>query len=753
MEQRKRGKFVLSEDAEKIYAQFGGIDKRAREMSRSGLAVGLIGALGEEEQLLDSWRLLLVESGRLLATLLNGHDGAGVKASFETDLRSFAALVKQLMHIPSKDRRLGIRFRGHGASADRQETMRSDYVIDYGFVIADLELIKAVSRRLGNSGSRFPAVLYQAFETFASLGISSLSIDLAPSDSGKMSQIRQALQLLAHYLGTVAGHKSVAGAAGPKGIMVNEFGQPDPNLTLLAGLNNLGAENIEGLVQKISGLMAQPNAGELSHYATVYDSIFAFKKLREQLIKPPVEVNTIRWLPASRDQDTWAAETARLTRLVMRMFGADPLQTARVLDSIYPGDFEEVDAAFLKERLDLLGDFLYLLERDGSGPAGVDEILRRIWEMWDLLPDEVLADLTVSGEELKARTKDGRIVSGKIHAKLLEIVTFFKQRLVTKGKLRRILHRDVHFDPVDVACIARDFGIDELAGDRLIAMLQECFDDEGRFRRRVFEKNVEPLARFGSKAFGFLWYYLKDITQREDRVAFLNALQLLIAQMGRPKECLRTLLDDFAAKPSAVSFSDRNALILANILLRKYNKELRNDVELTPEEVLLVKEGLDQDMVGGARELVSREQEKIYQKLKTIHKKLEAALNPAEQETGAMPVRYLVTLEREVFIFLSLVGGSTGHRIMQSALAEYGNPFSKIYVLASQTEHLKTILQLLQLVARGLGRFGDADDIFLLEGIGSRTRAFYALRPEQAHLELVDRVQSWIDNTLQSIRK
>jgi hypothetical protein len=42
-------------------------------------------------------------------------------------------------------------------------------------------------------------------------------------------------------------------------------------------------------------------------------------------------------------------------------------------------------------------------------------------------------------------------------------------------------------------------------------------------------------------------------------------------------------------------------------------------------------------------------------------------------------VRHLLFLEREIFIFLSLLSGKTAHLILVSALNEYGDPKAGIY--------------------------------------------------------------------------
>ena len=308
-----------------------------------------------------------------------------------------------------------------------------------------------------------------------------------------------------------------------------------------------------------------------------------------------------------------------------------------------------------------------------------------------------------------------------------------------------MLHEPIDFDSQDLNVIARDFNISAKEAEHLITLMKQCFTGEGRFERRTFEKHIPNFLKYEKKIFGFLWYYLKEIRFREDRVSYLNSLQLLIAEMTQPRLALKCLLMDFIHSPRTVSFSDRNALILTNILLRKYNKELNNFIENTPEEVLLVQEGLNREMTESAQVLIDQDHERYLQKVRTLHNKLLETIHPTQEGLQPMTLRYLYTVEREIFILFSLVGGTAAHKIMQSVVAEYGNPEAYIYSLIHNQEQMKTVFGLLQLSVRGLTRFNDKSDLTILRKIKTREWAFAELNPELLPKETISRVLEFVD--------
>ena len=150
---------------------------------------------------------------------------------------------------------------------------------------------------------------------------------------------------------------------------------------------------------------------------------------------------------------------------------------------------------------------------------------------------------------------------------------------------------------------------------------------------------------------------------RGDRLPFLNSLQTLIKEMNNPIQAIKVLLTDFVLDPAGVKYPDRNAIMLVNQFLRTYNKEISMDIEITPEEVLLVNEGLNTNAVNYARCKVDGDQKAFDKKFKTIRKSLLESLNTNSSDSNPLPIRFLLALEREIHIFLSLVGGSLLRRL------------------------------------------------------------------------------------------
>jgi len=309
------------------------------------------------------------------------------------------------------------------------------------------------------------------------------------------------------------------------------------------------------------------------------------------------------------------------------------------------------------------------------------------------------------------------------------------------------MNQPVDFDAQDYETIAQDFDITPDDAGTLVQLLKSCFNEKGHFLRSTFENNIPAFAKYEKKVFEFLWYYLKEIPVKNDRVAFLNSIQSLISQMKQRKKAIRIVLDDFIHSPEEVSFTDRNALILANLLVRKYNKELRMDVEITPEEVLLVKDGLDTDVARDIAAFIDEKREPIFNKIRTIHRKTKELIDRGDKD-ASMPIRYLLSLERECYIFLSLVGRTTARRIVYGAVKEYGNPGSEIYHLAKSPQNMKALIQLLRVSVRGLWRFSETEDIILLKELLAAEGDFYILTKREAEKYAIAGVMKWIGEAI-----
>jgi len=300
--------------------------------------------------------------------------------------------------------------------------------------------------------------------------------------------------------------------------------------------------------------------------------------------------------------------------------------------------------------------------------------------------------------------------------------------------------------------IAKDFGISVQDAEDIINLLKSCFDAQGNFLRATFEKKIVEFARYQKKVFEILWEFLKETPRRSDRLPFLNSLQLLVKELKKPIQAIKVLLGEFIADPTNVAYPDRNAIMLSNQFLRTYNKEVNMDIEITPEEVLLVKEGLDCSVVNYAKWKVDGEQKTFYEKIVTIRKKLLSALDPDSSVTQILPIRFLLALEREVHILLSLIGGKTAYSVIQGALNVYGKPASQVFLLKESQNHMTALLQHLAVLIRGFGRLGEKKDLFLLDEIKAKQAEFISLGEDTRYEALVRRVIGWIDDAKKNIR-
>ena len=282
-------------------------------------------------------------------------------------------------------------------------------------------------------------------------------------------------------------------------------------------------------------------------------------------------------------------------------------------------------------------------------------------------------------------------------------------------------------------------------------LLRECFDAKGRFNKVGFEACVTSLARYEEKVFEILWHFLKQPMPREDRIAFLNALQLLFVKMKKPELALQVLLNDFLEEPDRVNLFDRNGVMLANLLLRRYNKELEIDIEITPEEVFLVRDGLNREAAAAALMMVDQQSSAFFEKIRTIHRHVINSLDRTVKSEGDLETKYLLSLEREIHIFVSLLSGDIARSVLRSALNEYGNPDSEIYQMSSEATIFEAFLLHLKVIFRGLGRAGDVSDEWIIEHAANRREEFMALSTENRHAVLVDRVLEWSEKAKESI--
>lgn len=611
--------FQLDQEAARLFQELGGIDSREQEISPSAMD-RLTGSLDEEEEQLDPYRILLVEMvHHLSAFLMGSYYWEGVRSATDT-FDQLSNIFLRLRDMPNADKDLIIRYRGvpTGKGAFDQ---RYDYMVRFGLLQMDADIATSMIRRMGIRMSHISGRLSRAFQSFQKHGINNLHLRLPDRTPDSLKRLWTCLTIMPQYRSAAEKKTDIKLVIGEKtvflGIVYDEHHQPDPNLTMTAALSRIKAASMQQLVNKVAAWMEQSGSRtEGTAYASVYEAIFKNKGLREKLVKPPLEVNNLKWLMVSHDQEVVPRSKARLASIVAQRFHDRPQVVSKMMDSVYGRDYGRISAAHVGERVQMSSELVGAL-----------------------------------GEKPQYRHTQGDVLS----------------------------HVDRGFDHV------RDSVFDQLQleGDNVV---------------------INP--------------------KREDKR--LKALTILT--------------EDFLSDPSQISFSDRNAMMLCNMLLRKYNKELHLHIEITPEEVLRVKTGLDNEAAGAISAIIDQEQKPFLDKMRTIRKEITQGLVKDTQNDTAMPLRYLLFLTRELYVFLALVGGRSAHMVLRSAVKEYGNPESEIYHLKGSRHHMGLLLQHLTIALGGLGRIGRQQDLVLVKGIHEEREGFKKLGEAVKREDLFGRI-------------
>lgn len=730
----KDDNFNLDQSAQDLYKQLEGIDDTSRVASQSSL----IDLLNQQTKLLDYYRILLADATCLFAGILKTSYSAVPSQEIEQKIQAFLAALKKIAEFPEFNRKIYCRLRGQQYTSNQLGSETYDYELSFNNILLDCQMAKIIEERVKTQGKGLYIKLMDAFQSLSVMNIFNFSIDTGAGGEEDYRKLETSLRLLIKFYENPSREGFV---------VLDEYGQSNINLTLLAAMNNVKPIALQNLVDKTKPMILGPIPDKgLEFFATVYDAICASVNRRKDLKKIPIEFNNAQLIMDDLHTDPKRATVVfQILRLVLAKYGSSPRMASEVINSINSAGYINMRPEVMGSRLSKASDFLELAEQTDNRENLQSEALRNIEKGLDHLPDEMYNNMSVQGSEASTFNFEGQETKFLLHEKILDFLSFFIRRSSIKKKVQDIANKNVWFDDDDYAVIAKDFTISKEDAVHLISLLRDCFDFNGNFRRSFFEKNIPGFVRSGSKVFEFLWHYLKELPLRNDRVAFLNALQILVAQLEQPKLALNILLSDiFDHLAKDVKFSDRNAFILATALLCSSKFSGRTHVELTPEDVLQAKDDLNLDTISVVLEFFEQHHDHIIQKFRLITElllKLSAKENFAEHE---MQPRFLLYLIREMVIFFSLIGGKAAHAIIRGVVLEFGDPFSAYYREMKNKEDLRHSLQLLQIAARSLRRFADPQDMDLLWEIVGNEDAFVKLYDEPDPLNHVQRVMEKI---------
>ncbi len=672
----------------------------------------------------------------------------------------FAQLSKTLGKLNKRSGHDGtVLIRASRLASQNSAYDKPDYKVYFSDIVINRQIVAAMVRRVGDHMTYLNALILKAFQTLADHQILTLFLRIPDPQSSASEDLKTALSIIARYHQALENAQTLTFHDGDReidmSIMKDERSLPEPNLTLLAGLNGIQLEAMSKLVKEVHHWVRVSDTSVGSHrYASVYDAIAGVKNLRGKLRIPPIEMNNIRWFLVDKAGEKLPKAKAQLSWLIREELEGDVMDQALYLESLYDIDnYGQINARELGLRLKRLSAIIDSVGNRPKKAMIVEEVLTYLqWHM-GRIPDDVIRQLTVEKGVLAVRGDNERTAFeiGPVNDLIVRTIEFYTGRLETRLKMRRVGADDTVFTNRDHEILARDFDLSPIDVKEIVQLLRKCFDAKGRFSKSGFETCVAAFARHEEKVFEILWHFLKQPMPREDRIAFLNALQLLFVKMKKPELALKILLTDFLEEPDRVHSFDRNGMMLANLLLRRYNKELEIDIEITPEEVFLVREGLNRDAAAVALMMVDQNSSAFFEKIRTIHRYIINSLDQADKTEDDLTTKYLLSLEREIHIFVSLLGGDIARSVLRSALNEYGNPDSEIYQVNSEVTIFEAFLLHLKVIFRGLGRAGDVSDEWIIEHAANRREEFMALSSENRHTVLVDRVLEWSEKAKTSI--
>ena len=565
-------------------------------------------------------------------------------------------------------------------------------------------------------------------------------------------------------------------------------GAPDPNLTLMAALNGLSAVNARELIRQarayaeLDGSESMDDGGA-PNPVSAYDQIFKVRSLRAQVIRPPVEINNLLF-PYETATPPNRSSRGR-TPLIDRRPGAQPSvresapddrnaldsQNAihrhelagilrplssfmeSALDGLFSDDYALLDPKALGNRFASISKLFYAVEKRSQDPSVMAAAMEILRTRLKTVAVEVMANLVAQRQGLKIFSQGRSVLVGMVHPNLYDLIVLIKEDVVARQRMAIIKQIAFQMDPCHINLLADGFAIAVSDAHQIFKLLQGSFSANGRFVRPIFESRVDAMSRHENVIFEILWCLLRQTAQRNDRLNFLNAIQLLMARLSDPKRALQLLMADICLNPDMVFFTDRNALALANILLHKENRELYVDVHRTPEDVLNKARPLNQKVRNYARWRLDIDHGRYLAKMRTIANIILDAVTAAPG-TGPWPFEpaFLMALEREAIIFAALVKGHAARRVIREAFDRYGDPTAPVYQSESISKYLPLLIPHLQIVTRALGLAGDQDDIERLTSLERRANMLIDLDTHPAHGLRVKQMMKWVPRTLEAIQ-
>jgi hypothetical protein len=149
---------------------------------------------------------------------------------------------------------------------------------------------------------------------------------------------------------------------------------------------------------------------------------------------------------------------------------------------------------------------------------------------------------------------------------------------------------------------------------------------------------------------------------------------------------------------------------------------------------------------------IIKDHEAFSTKVRTIHSRLIDALHKGHSGRLEIPVSVLLNLERELFIFLSMVECDTAKAILKSAVDEYGDPAAALFHQNESENCMGALLQNLRVAVRGVGCVGGMPEVPLLERIKTNEETFMRLKKDRNYRAQARLITDWVDEAVKFIK-
>jgi pSer/pThr/pTyr-binding forkhead associated (FHA) protein len=282
--------------------------------------------------------------------------------------------------------------------------------------------------------------------------------------------------------------------------------------------------------------------------------------------------------------------------------------------------------------------------------------------------------------------------------------------------------------------------------DGVITTLAECFDEKGVVDRQAFFRSTKILAPHHERISQLLLHRLKADTKKESRLSILNALFLLYHDVPGPRRIIQVLLEEFCMNQGEIRHYERNLLMLASMLLHNSRKQDAKVLEQTPLEVLQEQQNPDDDTIKMAQQILSRLHDKIVSKRATLHRSLIKSLSDGNGNgSTTLTPRFLLSLTREFYILMGLIGGPKAKGIVYDAALAVSSPGSQLYHQPRSKAYSEIIFGLGRVIIQSYLRLltDDQEDCRKRELLRARLLEFVSSvkdATQQAHLRQVIRL-------------